>query len=308
MRIVVTGATGTIGRRLIESFGEAEVTVLSRDVAAAKRTVPATHHVAWDGRSSIAPSVFEGADVVYHLAGEPVASGRWTADKRRRIVESRKLGTRAVVDALEGARSGAALVSASAVGFYGSRGDELLIEESAPGQGFLSDVCRTWEDEAARAERFGARVAMLRIGIVLAREGGALAKMLPIFRTGLAGRLGAGAQWMPWIHVDDVVGLLWCAGATTKLAGPINAVSPRPVTNAEFTRSLARAVHRPAFFHAPSFALHLALGELADVVLASQRVLPAKALAAGYAFRQPSLDVALADLIGGSPLEREVAA
>lgn len=296
MRAVITGATGTIGQRLCEQLASSsdDVTVLSRHPEAAKKSMRAKRFVAWDGVSRVEPSVFEGADVVYHLAGEPVASGRWTREKKRRIEESRRMGTRAIVDAIADAGSKSALVSASAVGFYGSRGDERLDESSPPGHGFLPDVCQTWEAEAGRLD---SRVAMLRIGIVLSREGGALAKMLPLFRAGLGGPLGGGEQWMPWIHVDDVVALLRRAGETTTLSGPVNAVAPSPATNAEFTKTLARVLHRPAFLPAPSFALHLALGELAEVILSSQRVIPEKALAAGHSFLHPNLDEALADLV-----------
>lgn len=306
MRVVISGATGVIGRRLVKEL-DAEVTVLSRDPNRARRELAAARFVAWDGQSPLDPSVMDGVDVVYHLAGEPVAAGRWTAEKKRRIVESRELGTRAVVDAIIAAKSGATLVNASAVGYYGDRGDELLTEESAAGQGFLADVCRRWEREAARLESSGNRTTRLRIGIVLALEGGALAEMLPIFRTGLAGRIGSGKQWMPWIHIDDVVALLRRAGETPDLSGPVNATAPQPVTNAAFTKALARQLHRPALFAAPRFALRLAVGELATSVVASQRVVPERALRVGFAFRHPELGAALADLLGDRRLEAATA-
>lgn len=309
MRIAITGATGLIGRRLARDLDPKDLTVLTRDASVARKSVAAGRYVTWDGVSDLEPSVFEGVDVVYHLAGEPVASGRWTAAKKVRILESRELGTRAVVDAMARSGSKATLVSASAVGFYGSRGDERLTEESAPGEGFLPEVCRTWETEAAKAARHGSRVAMVRIGIVLAAEGGALSKMLPLFRLGLAGRLGSGDQWMPWIHIDDVVGLLRRAAEDGKIEGPLNAAAPQVVTNAGFTRALASALGRPAFLPAPSFALRVAMGELAEVVLASQRVIPEKALRVGYSFRHPDLGEALASIVDAEPLERrEVAA
>lgn len=301
MRTIITGATGLIGRKLVAGLEREEVTVLTRNVAAARRSIDAGRFVAWDGISGIAPEVFERAEVVYHLAGEPVASGRWSADKKQRILESRTLGTRAVVEAMARAGSKPVLVSASAVGYYGSRDEELLTEASAPGSGFLPDVCKAWEAAAESAASSGSRVAMLRIGIVLAREGGALAKMLPIFRTGLAGRLGSGEQWMPWIHVDDVVSLFRHAGAARAVEGPINAVSPNPVTNADFTAALARAIHRPAVLPAPKLALRAVLGEMAEVVLASQRVIPERALRHGHVFRHPRLAEALADLFAPAP-------
>lgn len=306
MRAVITGATGLIGRKLLGELESRDVTVLSRDPEAARRSLDAGRFVAWDGSSAIDPGVFRDVEVVYHLAGEPVAEGRWSAQKKRRIRDSRQLGTRAVVEAIR--RSGAkpTLVSASAVGYYGSRGDEILTEESAAGDGFLPEVCIAWEAEAQAAARLGCRVAMLRIGVVLAREGGALAKMLPVFRTGLAGRIGTGTQWMPWIHVDDVVSLFLHAAKSSELEGPINAVAPNPVTNAEFTSALAHALHRPAFLAAPALALRAVLGELSSVVLASQRVLPEKALHHGHVFRHPFLEGALADLVGAA--EQEVAA
>lgn len=303
MRVVVTGATGTIGRALVERL-DADVTVLSRDVDRAAKALRGVRVVQWDGQSAVSPKVFEGADVVYHFAGESVADGRWTAEKKRRIRDSRELGTKAIVDAIVDAGSRSTLVSASAVGIYGSRGDEILTEASRPGDGFLADVCRVWEHEASGVERGGCRVAMLRIGIVLSKTGGALAKMLPLFRAGIAGRLGRGDQWMPWIHIDDVVGLFLRAGQSADLSGPVNAVSPNPVTNDQFTRALARAVGRRPFLPVPETALRFAFGEVASAVLASQRAVPEKAQHAGYTFHHPRLEEALVDLLPSQEREK----
>lgn len=307
MRVIITGATGTIGKHLLGAL-DADVTVLSREPERARQTIDAARFVPWDGRAPIAPSVFDGADAVFHLAGEPVASSRWTADKKKRVLESRVLGTRAVVEAV--AKSGArpSLVCASAVGFYGDRGDETLTEASASGTGFLADVCKAWEAEASAATESGIRTTIVRIGVVLAREGGALHEMLPIFRLGLAGRLGSGAQWLPWIHVDDVVSILIRAGRGSWLEGPVNATSPHPVTNATFTKELARTLHRPAFLAVPTRAMRLVLGDRADVVLISQRVMPERALAAEYVFQHPKLEGALAHLLGRTPAPTRVEA
>lgn len=258
----------------------------------------ASRVVRWDGRSPLDPPALEGVAAVFHLAGEPVAEGRWTEEKKERIARSRIDGTRALVASLAAMPvRPRVLVSASAVGFYGARGDELLTESSAPGEGFLADVCRAWEAEAARASELGVRVVSLRIGIVLANEGGALPRMLPAFRLGLGARLGDGRQFMPWIHVDDLVGLLRFAAAHEDVRGPVAAVAPEIVTNAVFTRTLGEALHRPALLAAPALALRLALGEAASVILASQRVVPERALEKGYRFAHPSLAGALADLL-----------
>ncbi|MBK6462876.1 MAG: TIGR01777 family protein [Myxococcales bacterium] len=292
MRALVTGATGTIGQRLAASLGP-DTTVLRRDPRATGQGA------AWDGLHAPPSAAFEGLDAVFHLAGEPVAEGRWTADKKRKILESRTLGTRAIVEAIGHTRHRPrVLVCASAVGFYGDRGDEPLSEQSAPGEGFLSDVCVAWEREAREAERrFGVRTVTLRIGIVLSPTGGALARLRPIFRAGVGGRLGDGLGWMPWIHLDDVVGLLLHAATTSTLRGPVNAVAPGVVQNVEFTRSLGRALRRPTPMPVPAIALRLAFGELAAVLLSSQRVAPERALASGFRFAHPRLDEALADVL-----------
>lgn len=298
MRALVTGATGFVGRRLLEQLSQP--VIVSRDAAKAQRQIPRAQVCGWDPEREPAPTAaLEGVEAVFHLAGEPVAEGRWTAAKKRRIRDSRILGTRNLVAGLaQVERRPAVLVSASAVGIYGSRGDETLDESSAPAHDFLADVCRAWEDEARHAEALGIRVVHLRIGIILGPNGGALGKMLPIFRFGLGGPLGNGRAWMPWIHLDDIVGLLLHAAASDDLRGPMNAVAPQPVTNREFTKTLAGVLRRPALFPAPAFALRAALGEFSQVLLASQRVTPRVALATDYRFRFPELRGALTDAVG----------
>ena len=235
----------------------------------------------------------DGVDAVFHLAGDPVAEGRWTAEKKQRIRDSRVLGTRHLVDALRKLeRRPSVLVSASAVGWYGSRGDEVLDEASPPAHDFLADVCVAWEQEARRAAEFGMRVVSIRTGMVLG-DGGALPKMLPPFRFGLGGPLGNGKQWVPWIHVDDLAAMYLHAAENTNVSGPMNGVSPQPVANKEFTKVLAAVLHRPAVLPAPYFALRLAFGEFAQILFDSQRVLPKAAERSGFQFRYPELRPAL---------------
>jgi hypothetical protein len=236
-------------------------------------------------------------DAVVHLAGEPIAQ-RWTAAAKQRIRESRVEATRRLVAQLAKLeRAPRVLVAASAIGIYGSRGDEVLTEASAPGSDFLAEICVAWEQAAREAAALGIRVVSVRFGIVLGREGGALARMLPPFRLGVGGRLGSGRQWMSWIHLEDALGLLEFALGRDALAGPLNATAPNPVVNAEFTRRLAAALHRPAFTPAPAFALKLMFGEMAGMLLNGQRVEPRAALAAGYTFRYPELAPALNQLL-----------
>ena len=293
MRILITGATGTIGQRLVAralASGE-QVRVVGRDVARLQVAAPGAEPVGWDG-VRLPPSSLEGVDVVFHLAGESVA-GRWTAAHKRRVRDSRIDGTRAVVSSMKEAAYRGAFVCASAVGFYGDRGDEVLTERSDSGAGFLAEVCRAWEHEASLATALGVRVVHARTGLVLDPAGGALPAMLPAFRAGIAGRLGDGRQWMPWIHVEDVLGLLWHA-ARVDVQGAMNVSAPEPATNAEFTRALARVLGRPAFLPAPAFALRAVLGEMAELVLVSQRAVPEVALRTGYVFRHTDLASALA--------------
>lgn len=301
--VVVTGGTGLVGGRLLPMLRAAGVPVrLLTRRPGSHRGSPGVEMLGWDGVAPD-PGVLEGARAVLHLSGEPIFGGPPTAARRRRIFSSRVDSTRALVAALgrlpAGARP-AALVSASAVGIYGDRGDVPLPETARPGEGFIPKLCAAWEAEAQRAAEHGVRPVQVRFGIVLAREGGALPLMARIFRAGLGGRLGHGRQWVPWIHVDDAVGALGVALDTASLEGPLNAVAPQPVRNGELTRALAGALHRPALLPVPRFALRAALGSLAGELLDSRRVLPTRLEAAEYAFRQPMLGGALAAELRGA--------
>ncbi len=300
MRALVTGATGFLGPRLVSRL--ARPVVATRDPERARRLLSGRADPeirAWDPDAGLLPAdLFRGVDTIFHLAGEPVAGRRWSPAVKARIRDSRVLGTRRLVDAMAGETARPrVLVSASAVGYYGDRGDEILDESSPPGTDFLAQVCRDWESEALRARDLGIRVATVRIGIVLGRGGGALAKMLLPFRMGLGGRLGSGRQWMPWIHVDDLVGILLHAAGRDDLAGAVNGVAPGPVTNRDFTGALGTALGRPALLPAPAFALKLAVGEFADILLGSQRAAPRAAERAGYAFLHPALGPALKNIL-----------
>jgi len=300
MKLVVTGATGFIGKRLIWRLlrDGHDVVVLSRDArsAVAKIGYPCESH-SWDPASEAAPSAaFEGADAVIHLAGEPIAAGRWTKARKKRIEESRVVGTRNLVEGIRrAARKPAALVSTSAIGIYGDRGDELLDEASAHGADFLAKVCIGWEKEALAAPK-EVRTALVRVGIVLDHDEGALPRMVLPVESGVGGPLGSGRQWMSWIHVDDLVSILIEAATRKDLSGPVNAVAPEPVTNANFVRALASHLGMPAVLRAPAFALKLALGEMASVVLSGQRVRPAALEKSGFRFAYPTLQAALGQI------------
>jgi uncharacterized protein (TIGR01777 family) len=300
MKALLTGATGLIGRELLKHL-DAPV-VLTRAAPETRGKLGSNASAwSWQPETQLPPlEAFVGVDAVFHLAGEPVAEGRWSAEKKQRIRTSRVLGTRNLVSALSQLPvPPRVFVSASAVGYYGHRGDLELDEDSAPGEGFLAEVCQAWEAEACAAEQHGIRVVRARLGVVLAREGGALARMLPPFRMGVGGKLGDGSQWTPWVHVDDVVGLLLHAASDTSLQGPLNIVSPEPVTNAKLTRQLGRVLNRPALLSVPRLALRLAFGELSTVLLQSQRVLPRVAQASAYRFAYPQLGGALSACING---------
>jgi uncharacterized protein (TIGR01777 family) len=296
MKCVVSGGTGFIGRHVVASLQRNGhyVGVWSRRPGLEKRIGVASF--SWDPlREAPPPESVNSMDAVIHLAGEPVAQ-KWTVEIRQRIRDSRVVGTRRLVETIgQVPHRPKVLVCASAVGFYGDRGDEILSESAPPGAGFLAELCRDWEAEADRAADYGLTVAKLRIGFVLGK-GGALARMLPVFRAFAGGRLGSGKQWMPWIHVSDVAEMFVYA-AEQKASGVWNASSPNPVTNVEFTRELADVLHRPALFAVPALALKLTFGEIGERMLDSARVVPDAPLKAGYAFRYPELGGALRDLI-----------
>ena len=297
MNVLVTGATGFIGSRLCEALvaDGHEPVALSRNPEGAQRRVSALADAhAWSPMDGPPPlEAFDGVDAVVHLAGESV-SGRWTVDKKRAIRESRVQGTRHLVDALEQLETKPkVLVSASAVGLYGDRGDAELTETAEPGSDFLAQVCVDWEGEAQRAEALGVRVVNPRIGIVLGPNGGALQAMLTPFKLGVGGPLGSGQQWWPWVHRADVVGIIRHAIEHDDLQGPVNATAPSPTRQRDFAKALGRVMGRPAFMPAPAFALKLLLGEFSQELLGSQRVLPERAQAAGYAFQYPELEPAL---------------
>jgi uncharacterized protein (TIGR01777 family) len=309
VRVVVTGATGFIGRRLIDRLIDAghAVTAISRDLERARALLPVRCHVeAWDGRSATS-ELLSDVDAVVHLAGAGVADKRWTSKRKDEIRESRVAGSHALVASiaeLPRERRPKALVAASAIGYYGDRGDETLTEQSPVGQGFLAEVCGAWEREIFVGSSLGVRTAVVRIGIVLGPSGGALQKMQTPFRLGLGGRLGRGNQWMSWIHLEDIVGLLVFAVENSHVSGPINGVAPQPVTNADFTTALARSVHKPALLPVPAIALRAAMGEMSSLLLASQRVVPRAATDLGYTYQFPQLAGALEDLCSDFSHER----
>jgi len=285
MKCIVSGGTGFIGRRIVDLLRthQHQVSIWSRKPGA----------FIWNPLEGEPPlESIDSMDAIVHLAGENVAQ-RWNDEVKRRIRDSRVLGTRRLVDVIGKVQNKPkVLVCASAIGFYGDRGDEILTESSARGKGFLSECCRDWEAEADRASEFGLRVVKLRIGFVLGNDGGALAQMLPVFRAGVGGRLGSGEQWMPWIHVDDVA-TIFVHAVESDLSGVWNATSPNPVINTDFTKELATALHRPAVVPVPAFALKLAFGEFGQHMLDSARVVPG----AKFDFRYPELAGALASLV-----------
>ena len=316
MRVTVTGASGLIGSALVAELRErgAEVTVLSRDPSRAREALSGVEAVRWDPLSEPAPvQALTGVDAVVHLAGENIAQ-RWSERAKRAIRDSRVLGTRnllaglAAAGEMEGARAGGeagagggrprTLISGSAVGYYGPRGEEPLDEDAPPGNDFLAETCVAWEAEAQRAVALGMRVALIRTGVVLNRDGGALQKMLPPFKLGVGGPVAGGEQYMSWIHREDLVGMVMAALEDERWSGPVNGTAPEPVTNRELSHALGRALHRPSLLPVPGFALGLLYGEMAEIVTTGARVMPAKALVLGYGFRYPELAEALRSALG----------
>jgi uncharacterized protein (TIGR01777 family) len=306
MRVTVTGATGLIGPHVIGALQGrgAQVSVLSRDGERARKRLGAAgiapvEAFDWDLMSEPAPArALEGRDAVVHLAGENVAQ-RWSASAKRAIRESRVTGTRNLLAGLRAAeRAPSTLVSSSAIGYYGARGEEPLDEEAPPGEDFLAGVCVEWERESAKAAELGMRVVLVRTGVVLDKNGGALEKMLPPFRLGVGGPVAGGRQFISWIHRDDVVGMIVAALEDERWSGPANATAPEPLSNRDFSRALGRVLKRPAFLPVPGVALQLLYGEMAEIVTEGARVVPAKPLVLGYEFLHPRLDGALSAALG----------
>lgn len=300
MKILISGASGLVGKAAGEAL-RADGRRVGRFVRPGGNL--SRRDVRWDPASGLIDAdAVEGADAILHLAGASIAGARWTEARKEILYNSRVDATRILVEAVgKLRRKPRVLLAASAVGYYGNRGDEVLTESSASGDGFLAELARDWEAESLRAESLGVRVVLLRFGMILAARGGALLRMVTPFKLGLGGRLGSGQQWMSWIALEDVIGVIRAALNDENIRGPVNVVSPNPVRNAEFTRALARVLHRPAIFQAPAFALRLALGDMADeLLLASQRSLSQKLLASGYAFRFPELEPALGSVLTGA--------
>jgi uncharacterized protein (TIGR01777 family) len=296
MKILVTGSSGLVGTALIEEFKRAGHTVLRLMRPGSQGTSQPTEgfDVLWDPATGVLGGAAVGADAVVNLAGAPIAGGRWTEARKKILRSSRIDSTDALVNALARmAIRPRVLISASAIGFYGDRGDEQLTETSPAGNDFLSTLAQDWEAAAMKAEAIGIRVVLTRFGIILAKNGGALPQMALPFKFGIGGKLGSGQQWMSWVAQEDTVRILRLALENSTVRGAINVVSPQPVRNADFTKELARALHRPALFSAPAFAVKLALGEMSAMLLSSQRVLPAQLEKLGYKFVDPELIGAL---------------
>jgi uncharacterized protein (TIGR01777 family) len=296
MKLLISGSHGLVGKALVRSLEPKD-----HEIFRLVRHAPANDlEVEWSpDRYSIALARLEGFDACIHLAGESIASGRWNDEKKRKIRESRVKGTKLLSDALANLkRPPKTLISASAIGYYGNRGEEILDEGSAAGNDFLAGVCVEWENSTSHARDQGIRVVNTRFGIILDSEGGALAKMLTPFRMGVGGRIGSGKQWMSWIALKDVIAGIEFALSNETLKGPVNFVAPNPVRNAEFTKALGKTLSRPTIFPIPAFGVRLAFGEMADaLLLSSQRVTPDGLQKSGYGFRYPKLEEALTDVL-----------
>jgi uncharacterized protein (TIGR01777 family) len=305
--VTIAGATGLMGTTLAAALARdgIPVSALVRDTARGAERLPSAKLHAWDATRGAPPAqAFEGADIVVNFIGEAIADKRWNDARKKQLRDSRVVGTRALVDALRDLpKRPRLLISASGCGYYGDRGEEILTESSKVGTGFIAELARDWEAEAMRAADMGIRVVLLRNGVVLSKTSGILHKILPPFRMGLGGPAGSGAQWLPWIHLEDQLGLIRHVMSHEAVSGPLNCVAPEPVTNAEFARVLGEVLGRPTVLRAPLFALRLRFSsELVDeVILASQRAMPVRTLETGYSFRHPLLREALAEVLDKRP-------
>lgn len=304
MRILLTGATGFIGKKLSKRLlleGHSLV-LLVRDLEKAKQSFPyPADFFLWNAKDEPDPAAFTGVDGVIHLAGESIVGARWSEAQKRKIHDSRILSARALVSAMEklGDAKPQVFLGASAIGFYGDRKDEVLDEQSPLGAGFLSEICRDWESEVLTKAIPGLRSVAVRIGIVLGKGGGALEKLLPLFKKGMGGPIGSGSQWMSWIHIDDLVSVFLECLENSKLVGPINAVAPEAVTNRDFSKALGEALQTSVFFTAPAAALKLAMGEMSTAVLGSTRVKPARLLQNGFRFKFSRIEQAFSEIVQG---------
>lgn len=297
MRVLVTGATGLVGTALMKKLDD--VVVLTRDPAKAGKKFPNAKIFKWDPMSGPPEAeAFDGVDAVVNLAGEPIADKAWSGKRKQLIRNSRVIGTRNLILGMVPLISRPrVLVTASATGWYGNRGNERLYESSDPGRGFLADVCKEWEEAGIQAVNLGIRVVRLRIGMIVSGQGGALERMVRQFENGFGFKLGSGRQWVPWIHIDDVVGLILHSINSPRMEGPVNAVAPRPKTNKEIARVLGLVLGRPARFRVPAPLLRIFLGQMSFVLTSSQLVIPSMAEAAGYVFKYPAIETAIRDAI-----------
>ena len=301
-KIVITGATGLIGKKLCKEFiGQGnELTIFTSNIVKAKELIGgAKEYIYWDyNKPEEWKNNINGKDAVIHLAGAGIAGIRWSEEYKKKILESREISTTNLVKAIkESNQKPGLLISASAVGYYGNAGNEILTEESKNGRDFLADVCRIWEESAGRVEEAGVRRVSIRTGIALSSEGGAFKKMLLPFKMFIGGHLGSGKQWFPWIHIDDLIGIYIYALENSSVRGIINAVSPNPVRAKELAKIIGKTIHRPSMFPVPLFALKLAVGEAAESIVASQRVMPKKLLDSGFKFKFENIEKALNDLM-----------
>jgi len=304
MKILITGGTGLLGRPLCHQLRQAghEPLVVSRSAVAARtRLGPGIEVVQWQpGRERLPLKALDGVGALINLAGENIGAGRWTVSRKEAILSSRVDTTRALVEAVRGlSNRPEVLISGSAVGYYGPHGNEELTETAPPGTDFLARVCQAWEEEAYKATQLGMRVVTLRTGIVLSREGGSLSRMVLPFRCYLGGPLGSGKQWLSWVHLDDTLEIIRFALEQPTLQGPINVTAPHPVRQEDFAAALGQVLKRPSWLRVPGVILRAGLGEMAEMLLTGQRVIPARLVTAGYRFRYPSLGDALKDLVGG---------